>query len=51
MKYINSSETLNVPEGGECDWFSRALEIQEEAPGKVHEELHLKLAHWQKSNY
>jgi len=43
MKYIHSSETLNVPEGGECDCSSRAPETQKDAPAKVHEELPPKL--------
>jgi len=51
MKYIHSSEALNVPEGGECDWSSLALEAQGEAPGKMYIKTHLGLAHWKKSNY
>jgi hypothetical protein len=51
MKYIHSSETLNVPEGGECDWSSQALEIQRAAPGKIYDDIDLELAHWKKCNY
>ncbi len=45
MKYIHSSETLNVPEGGEFDCSSLALEMQQEAPGKIYDHTNLELAH------
>jgi hypothetical protein len=44
MKYIHSSETLNVPEGGECDWSSLAMKIQREALDKFKGHLQLELA-------
>jgi hypothetical protein len=39
MKYIHSSETLNIPEGGECHCFPKSLEMQREAPGEIHEQF------------
>jgi hypothetical protein len=45
MKYIHSSETLNIPEGGECDYFPESPKIQREALSEIYDDLHFERAH------
>jgi hypothetical protein len=46
MKYIHSSETLNVPEGGECHCFPESMETGEKRWTKFITK-DFELAHWE----